>query len=171
MELLIIPYNASALLPAICQACLYWEHPQIFKAQPELERARALKQAWIGKRAGVAAGGFVAYDHDEPVGFCHYAASPFFPMLREYQCGEADENSLFIACLYVAPAAQRQGIGQRLRARVEAQAIREGFSAVETIARTESTDNPSGPLLFWTNNRYTVISSQGEYALVRKTLP
>ena len=120
MEILITPYSAASQLPTICRACLYWEHPQLFKAHAESERARTLKQAWIGKRAGVGTGGFIAYAQGEPVGFCHFAASPFFPMLHEYRCGTVTEDSLFVACLYIVPDAQRQGIGQRLLARVEA---------------------------------------------------
>ncbi len=56
MEILITPYSAASQLPTICRACLYWEHPQLFKAHAESERARTLKQAWIGKRAGVEPG-------------------------------------------------------------------------------------------------------------------
>jgi ribosomal protein S18 acetylase RimI-like enzyme len=88
--------------------------------------------------------------------------------ISEYQCGEASEDSLFVACLYIVPAAQRQGIGKRLLANTEEEAGREGFSAVETIVRKDNTDNPSGPLPFWSKNGYTIMLGQGEYALVKK---
>jgi len=156
----------------MCQACLYWEHPRIFKTRPDIERATSLKQKWIRKRGGVTAWGFVAYVNETPVGFCHFAASPFFPMLREYQCGEVSPDSLLIACLHIASSMQGQGLGQRLRARVEEQASNDGFTAVETIARMNSADNPSGPVSFWRNSGYTLISLvyHDEFALMRKAL-
>jgi GNAT superfamily N-acetyltransferase len=156
----------------MCQACLYWEHPRIFNTHPDIERATSLKQEWIRKRGGATAWGFVAYVDDTPVGFCHFAASPFFPMLREYHCGEALPDSLLIACLHIAPAMQGQGLGQRLRARVEGQATQYGFTAVETIARMHNSDNPSGPVSFWWNSGYTLISLvyHDEFALMRKAL-
>jgi GNAT superfamily N-acetyltransferase len=93
-------------------------------------------------------------------------------MLREYHCGEALPDSLLIACLHIAPAMQGQGLGQRLRARVEGQATKDGFTAVETIARMHNTDNPSGPVSFWRNSGYTLISLvyHDEFALMRKAL-
>ncbi len=91
-------------------------------------------------------------------------------MLHEYRCGTVTEDSLFVACLYIVPDAQRQGIGQRLLARVEALAGQDEFCMVETIARQDSADNPSGPLQFWMKNGYTMVSGHEEYALVRKKI-
>ncbi|HEY3375972.1 MAG TPA: GNAT family N-acetyltransferase [Armatimonadota bacterium] len=170
MELRIEPYTELSLLPNICQCCLYWEHPRLFKTHPEIERAKSLKREWVGKRGGATAWGFVAYANDAPVGFCHCAAAPFFPMLREYHCGDASPDSLFIACLYIAPSVQGHGIGQRLRARVEEQANADGFTAVETIARRNCTNNPSGPVSFWQKNGYAISTYHDEFALMRKEL-
>jgi len=156
----------------MCQACLYWEHPLLFKTHPDIERATSLKQKWIRKRGGATAWGLVAYVDETPVGFCHFAASPFFPMLREYHCGEASSDSLMIACLHITPFMQGHGLGQRLRTMVEEQASNDAFTAVETIARMHNTDNPSGPVSFWRNSGYTLISLvyHDEFALMRKTL-
>jgi len=119
MECRIEPYTAASLLPGMCQACLYWEHPRLFKTHIDVERAKSLKQKWIRKRGGTTAWGFVASVDETLAGFCHFAASPFFPMLREYHCSEASPDSLMIACLHIAPSMQGHGLGQRLRAMIE----------------------------------------------------
>jgi len=78
MEYRIEPDTASSSLPNIGQACLYWEYPRIFKAHPTIERATALKREWVCQRGGITVWGWVAHVDEATVGFCHFAATPFF---------------------------------------------------------------------------------------------
>jgi len=172
-DLRIVPLDDRSidLLPLPCAACVYWEDPKEFATHPAQDRGSTLKREWIRERlqaAGKGYGGFVALLAGVPVGFCQFSTEPFFPRVSDYESGPPSPDSLFVACLYVLPGAERRGIGRELLNFIEDEADSRGLQAVETLARDGSADNPSGPAEFWRRAGYQVVREKGGYALMRK---
>ena len=60
--------------------------------------------------------------------------------------------------------------GRALIEAVESEAAQAGYVAIETFARRGSSNNPSGPLVFYMNRGYEVIVGDADFPLVRKAL-
>jgi len=143
-------------IPETCNRCIYWSFPEEFKkTQAELPRRKqeliAKKRQWILqtlKKFGSC--GKILYHNNLPVGYAEYGPPNRFPQIREYKSqpiGEIEDGVVFLACLYIADETlRRKGLGEELLENIISDFKRRGFKALETYARTGSSENPSGPV-------------------------
>ncbi len=143
-------------IPEPCSHCIYWGFPEEFeetKSEPPRREQEliAKKRQWILqtlKKFGSC--GKILYCNNLPVGYAEYGPSNRFPQIREYKSqpiGEIEEGVVFLACLYIAdPNLRRKGLGEELLENIISDLKRRGFKALETYARTGSSENPSGPV-------------------------
>lgn len=168
-------------IPLPCKKCVYWEFPGEFEkmrlAEPEkaLESA-AKKRAWFVKTLNsFGSCGKIVYVDGAGVGYAQYAPSDFFAQIESYKSncvGKASEGTVFLSCLYIMDGAYRgKGIGKALLESITAELKPRGFNAIETFARKDSSNNPSGPLGFYLKNGFKVKDTVNlEYLLVRLEL-
>jgi GNAT superfamily N-acetyltransferase len=158
------------LFPYSCQYCLYWESTDDFDEKVSKESAQQLKSDWfknVSKEFGDC--GVIAYLDNESVGYAQYALPKFFPRVRQYASGPPSGDSVFLACLYVPKRELRGiGIGKYLLDIVLSNLQKRGYSAIETFARKDSENNPTGPLEFYLKNGFFVKRERDEFPLVRK---
>ncbi len=113
--------------------------------------------------------GVIAYLDNESVGYAQYALPRFFPRVQQYASGPPSNDSVFLACLYVSKRELRgKGIGGSLLEFVLSDLRKRGYAAVETFARKDSENNPTGPLGFYLEQGFSVRGDRDEFPLVRK---
>jgi len=168
-------------LPASCRGCVYWEFPKDFEAaEKEMEKRRAeferKKRDWfVRTRRDFGTCGKIVYSNNVPVGYAQYGPSARLPQSGEYKSksvGRAEEGVVFVSCLFISDEAARgRGVGEKLLDAVIADLRKRGFKAVETFARRGSSNNPSGPLEFYTKKGFYVKDEANpEFPLVRLDL-
>jgi len=158
------------LFPYSCQYCVYWESTDDFDENVSKEKAQQLKSDWfrhVSKEFGDC--GVIAYLENESVGYAQYALPKFFPRVRQYASGPPNNDSVFLACLYVPKRELRgKGIGRSLLDFVLSNLGKRGYSAIETFARRGLENNPTGPLEFYLKQGFSVVRECDEFPLVRK---
>jgi GNAT superfamily N-acetyltransferase len=170
-------------IPEPCRACTYWEFPDEFdrakKEKTEQERRSEFEQRkheWFVRTMrefGIC--GKIAYSDSRPVGYAQFAPAEYLPNSSRYGSdlvGRLEEGAIFLSCLYVANEEMRgKGIGKMLLRRITNDLGKRGFKAIETFARRDSSDNPSGPLEFYIKNGFAVKDSiNPEFLLVRSSI-
>ncbi|RLI42569.1 hypothetical protein DRO59_03740 [Candidatus Bathyarchaeota archaeon] len=159
-------------IPKPCSLCLYWQTTGSFNGntlKPEMERK---KREWLNKvmeRFGDC--GFIVYFSGVPIGFIQYASAKFFPRVKDYASGPPSEDAVFLACLYIANREARgKGLGTVMLEKLISQLKAKGFKAVETFARKNSENNPSGPLKLYLKKNFKIKRDDSDFPLVRLEL-
>jgi ribosomal protein S18 acetylase RimI-like enzyme len=156
-------------VPEPCRFCLYWQTKGEFQTEASKSEIEKAKLNWLssvekvfGNCVELACLGSVS------VGFMQYAPPQYFSRVGDYASGPPSSDAVFIACLYIVSKDQRgKGYGT-LMLRTLLKELRErGFRAVETFARVDSANNPSGPLAFYLKNGFEVVSRKDDFPLVR----
>ena len=153
--------------------CLYSEHPELWANPKAGNRAEAFqrKLAWVRRvRAEFGECGRLLYPDGQAVGYAQCGPPSFFPNARSYPAGPVSDGAVFLACLFFPWGAHRgRGWGSLLQ-----DILRElrspGLSAVETFARKESAENPSGPVAFSIRHGFEVRRDDPEFPLLRLNL-
>jgi len=119
--------------------------------------------------------GKILYAENKPIGYVQYSTSNRFPNIKEYRVkklGTAEENVAFISCLYISEEKFRgKGLGEKLLDEVITNLKKRGFKAVETLARRNSANNPSGPIGLYRRKGFQVKEEiDSDFALVRLDL-
>lgn len=156
-------------IPHPCRYCLYWQTTGPFDQKmlkPEMGRE---KREWFNKvvrEFGNCAS--IAYFNSVPTGFIQYAPPKFLPRIEEYASGPPSEDAVFLACLYIV---NRKARGKKLGTNMLTNLLDElrnrGIGAVETFARKNSQDNPSGPLELYLKHNFKIKKDVDDFPLVR----
>jgi len=79
-----------------------------------------------------------------------YAPAKYFPRVNSYVSGLRQKGAVFTACLcMMEKGQQRKGHGAIMLEELLKEIGKRDFKTVETFARTDSENNPSGPLAFY----------------------
>lgn len=119
--------------------------------------------------------GKILYVDDRPLGFACYAFAQRFPKAQEYRSkklGKAGEGVVFLSCLYIDEDSFRgKGLGGCILNEVVAELKGHGFKAIETFARRDSSNNPSGPVRFYVRRGFRIKEELDfNFTLVRQDL-
>lgn len=166
-------------IPEYCNHCLYWEYPEDFerlknsKETAELAKLAAKKKGWFLqtlKEFGVC--GKIVYYDSLPIGYAQYCPSVFLPQISEYgykNIGTIKEGVVFLSCLHITDKKIRnKGVGTRLLENIIEDLKKRGFKAIETFARRNSSDNPSGPMEFYVKKGFYIKDDKNsEFPLMR----
>lgn len=169
-------------IPRKCSHCLYWSVPEetektaLKTSEVNQESTQKKKKQWILqtlREFGTC--GKILYCNEVPRGYAEYGSSDRFPQIREYKSkpiGKKDEGVVFLSCLYITDEnLRRKGFGERLLDNIIAGLKERGFKAVETYARSGSSNNPSGPVeLYLKRGFYVKDDSNPEFPIVRLDL-
>jgi ribosomal protein S18 acetylase RimI-like enzyme len=155
-------------VPSPCRHCLYWQAGVPFDEKKKLEMERE-KREWLNKvirEFGNCA--FTAYFSGVPIGFIQYAPPNFFPQVKEYASGPPSEDAVFLACLYITKKeSRRKGLGTAMLKELLAELKQRKIKAVETFARKNSENNPSGPLELYLKHNFKIKNDEDDFPLVR----
>jgi len=164
-------------IPESCRGCVYWEFPQEFeKTKEETQRKTefaAKKREWFEKTMEeFGTCGKIVYYKKRPVAYAQYAPSTRLPATGTYESkpvGKPEEGAVFLSCLCVTDAALRgKGIGETLLQNIIEDLRRRGFNAIETFARRNQANNPSGPMEFYVKNGFHIKDKTNpEFPLMR----
>lgn len=170
IEIDIEDVNESILndIPEPCKKCVYWEFPQDFEKEKKNEdpwkkegEFEVKKKEWFERTMkDFGSCGKIVYYDDQPVGYAQYAPSTCLPNISAYESksvGKLEEGVVFLSCLYVTdPTLRGRGVGTQLLLNIIETLRRKGFRAIETYARRDQADNPSGPMAFYVKNGFHI---------------
>lgn len=170
-------------IPESCRACVYWELPEEFdKAKAEKteserrsEFERKKREWFVRTMREFGTCGKIVYYDDKSVAYAQFAPSERLPNTGHYEShpvGKLEEGVVFLSCLYIADKEFRgKGLGETLLRSIIDDLKRREFKAIETFARRGNSDNPSGPLEFYTRNGFIIKDQTNpEFPLVRRSL-
>jgi GNAT superfamily N-acetyltransferase len=155
-------------IPTCCKGCVYWEFPDEFdkteqgKAEPQtrIELEQKKREWFLRTMNEFGTCGKVVYCDDKPVAYAQFAPSERLPNTGHYKShfvSKLEEGVVFLSCLYVVDKeSRRKGIGEALLRNIIDDLRRRGFKSVETFARRANSNNPSGPLEFYTRNGFVI---------------
>jgi GNAT superfamily N-acetyltransferase len=160
------------LVPEQCRCCLYWQTTGPYgesKLEPMNEKE---KKKWLHHVLTDFGSCMKVYClNNTPIGFVQYALPKFFPRVKEYGSSPADKDAVFIACLYLPNKETRgKGLGTIMLNDLLTELRRRHVKAIETFARKDSTENPSGPLKFYLKHGFAIRSDEDNFPLVRLDL-
>jgi len=150
---------------ASCQSCLYWE-TEAAKSGSARER-EVLKRVWFN-RVGSIFGpcGKLVYVNSRVVAWAQYAPANSFPRAATYR-NYPSEDAYLISCLAVSPEVRRRGYGEMLLRAIIDDLRGRGVKAVETFAKKDGSDNPSGPVEFFLERGFRVLLDDEQFPLLR----
>jgi len=164
-------------IPEPCRNCVYWELPE------DSEKAKLLKSELVRKKKEwflqtlreFGNCGKIVYYNNSAVGYAQYAPVTYLPNIESYESelvGRLEDGTIFLSCLYVSEKALRErGIGMKLLESIILDMKKRGFKAVETFARRESSNNPSGPIELYIKRGFQIKDETNpEFPLVRLEL-
>lgn len=149
-----------------CKTCLYWEMDwgQSPGAVPESETA---KREWFTTASGFYGPcGKLVYDGDRVIAWAQYAPATCFPRAGGYHTHPSSDAYL-ITCLAVAPSHRDSGIATLLVSTIIRDLEERGVTAVETFAKRNGSDNPSGPVGLYLKLGFKVKAEDPELPLLR----
>ncbi len=160
--------------PFSCKYCLYWELPEecLDPSRGSREDMLARKLDWL-RRVRKAFGdcGKMVYVDGKPVGYAQYAPPRMLPLSAEYSSGPPSGDAVLISCLFIAQKEYRgRGLGKQLLQSIIEDLRKRGVKAVETFARKNNPNNPSGPVEFYLKNGFKIHRDDPEYPLMRLEL-
>ena len=99
-----------------------------------------------------AAKGVIAFNGDEPIGWCNFGPREDFQRLVASRVLQRPSKAKrwSIACFYVRAGWRRKGIAQLLLARATAEAFRRGAEEVEGYPKSYGSDGNSPAAFVWT---------------------
>lgn len=155
-------------IPSPCRYCLYWQTTGAFgeeQLKPEMEHK---KRKWFSEVTNAFGNCIkVAHFNAAQIGFIQYASAKFFPRVNEYASGPPTDDAVFLACLYIVNKEfRKKGLGTTMLKDLIAQLKKEGFKAVETFARKNSAENPSGPLSLYLKHNFRIKIDKDDFPLV-----
>ena len=156
-------------IPIPCKYCLYWQTSNSFNAETLKPEMESKKREWLEKMVKDFGNCMkIVYLSNVPIGFIQYAPPKFFPRTNTYVSGPPSQDAVFLACLYIAnKEARGKGFGTRMLENLIAELKEKGFKAVETFARKDSANNPSGPLKLYLKKGFKIEREKDDYPLVR----
>lgn len=159
-------------IPEPCKCCLYWQTTGPYDEKALQQKVEFQKREWLTKATEeFGSCGSIAYFNDASIGFVQYGPAKLFPRAKEYASGPPSENSIFLACLFIADKDRRgKGLGTTMLRNVITELRRRGAKAVETFARKSSQNNPSGPLSLFLKQSFRIVSDADDFPLVRLDL-
>lgn len=122
--------------------------------------------------------GYLAFENDTPVGWCNAGDMNRYPVsrhqavpdfARENACG----STLSIVCFAIAPEYRGQGVASALLERVIADAIAQGFEAVEGYVNMKHAGaywDHTGPARLYEKYGFVEAARQKERVIMRKVL-
>ncbi len=158
--------------PFSCKYCLYWEFPEGCIELKRKEDLLAKKLDWLrNARSSFGDCGKIMYVDGKPIGYAQYAPPKMLPLSAKYPSGPPSEDTVLIACLFIAQKEYRRlGLGRKLLQRIIEDLRKRGIKAVETFARKNDPNNPSGPIEFYLKNGFRVFRDDPEFPLMRLEL-
>ncbi|MBO3840950.1 MAG: GNAT family N-acetyltransferase [Candidatus Brockarchaeota archaeon] len=157
--------------PFSCKYCIYWEFPEECVEPSGENRGKTLakKVDWLRSARKVFGDcGKLIYVEGKPVGYAQYAPPKMLPRSAEYPAGRPSGDAVLISCLFIAEKEyRRRGLGKKLLQSVIEDLRRRGVKAVETFARRNNPNNPSGPVEFYLKNGFMVLRGDPEFPLMR----
>lgn len=160
--------------PFSCKYCLYWEFPEepVDPSRESREEMLAKKLNWLrSMRNAFGDCGKIMHVDGKPVGYAQYAPPKMLPLSAEYPSGPPSEDAVLVSCLFIAQKKyRRRGLGNRLLQSIIEDLRKRGVKAVETFARKNNPDNPSGPMEFYLKNGFRVLRDDPEFPLMRLEL-
>jgi GNAT superfamily N-acetyltransferase len=154
-----------------CTFCLNWEEPDYSKWPGSLSERKGTKRQWLRDvEAEYGPCGKLAFLGSELVGYAQFSPPKYLPKVNEYGCAPPSEEAIFVSCLFVPAQARGRGVGSALVEAILRDLRARGAQAVETFARKDSPNNPSGPVSFWLRNGFHIVREDTDFALVRREL-
>lgn len=161
-------------LPAPCDCCTYWATAE--RLEPSCGSAcdRDALKAWVRTvRREWGDCGRVAYEDGETLGFVEYAPGSYFPQARHMPVGVPDADAVLLACVHVAPDAQRHGLGGVLLQAALRDLAGRGERVLEAYAVADREAAAASPMLsaaFLFDHGFTVARPHPVYPLMRLEL-
>jgi len=156
--------------PESCKYCIYWEYPEECIGPEKEKKGEMLRKKlqWLrntNKEFGNS--GKILYVDGKPVGYAQYAPPKLLPNSANYKSKPSDD-AVLISCLFIPEKKyQRLALGGRLLQSIICDLRKRGIKAVETFARKNKSENPSGPMKFYLNNGFRVYKDDKEFPLMR----
>ncbi|MEO0096391.1 MAG: GNAT family N-acetyltransferase [candidate division WOR-3 bacterium] len=159
--------------PYSCKYCIYWEYPEecIDPEKEKKEKNLQKKIAWL-KNTLIKFGncGKILYVNKRPVGYAQYAPPEFLPNAFRYPI-KPDDDAVLISCLFIVQRDFRRiGLGTKLLQSIISDLLNRKIKAVETFARKNNPENPSGPVNFYLKNGFKIHKDDKEFPLMRLEL-
>lgn len=159
--------------PYSCKYCLYWESDALDPSAIPIDCQSSFqrKLSWLKKtRQTFGNCGQIACIAGTVVGYAQYAPAKFLPTCKEYPTGPPTDDAILLSCLFLWDKDHRNvGIGSLLLTRILKDLGKRGMVAVETFARKDNPQNPSGPDSFYRKHGFRTLR-EGEFLLMRKEL-
>jgi len=171
LTLINVDENNYANIPASCRHCLYWQTTGADSEGTVAPGAESKKLAWwrqVSQEFGNCHK--IALLDNVPAGFIQYAPPRFFPRTDTYAPVTPSADAVFIACLYLDKATRGKGLGIQLLKELIAYLKGKDQTAIETFARANSTDNPSGPSDLYLRQGFKVKREKDGFTLLRLEL-
>lgn len=159
--------------PYSCTYCRYWQFPHEPKTNDKNERQKSTdkRRQWLEdvKHECGECGIIISVDQ-KPIGFAQYAPPKFFSTVVHYPIIPSPD-AIFISCLFIFEKKHRnQGFGTVLLNAILEDLEKRHIKTVETIARKNNPENPSGPVEFYLKNKFIIYKDDKEFPLVRLEL-
>lgn len=149
-----------------CKSCLYWEM-EWGQSVREVREAEAAKRQWFTTSSGFYGPcGKLVYDGDKVVAWAQYAPATCFPRAGGYHTHPSNDAYL-ITCLAVAPSYRHKGVATTLLSTIIRDLEERGVSAIETFAKRNGSNNPSGPVGLYLKNGFKIKADDLELPLLR----
>lgn len=160
--------------PFSCKYCIYWEFPEecVEPSREDREKMLAKKINWLRSVRNMFGDcGKLVYVDGKPVGYAQYAPPKKLPLSAEYPAGPPSGDAVLISCLFIAEKEyRRRGLGKQLLQSIIEDLRKRGVKAVETFARRNNPNNPSGPMEFYLKNGFRVLRDDPGFPLMRLEL-
>ncbi|MEO0183349.1 MAG: GNAT family N-acetyltransferase [candidate division WOR-3 bacterium] len=159
--------------PYSCKYCIYWEYPEecIDPEKENKEENLQKKINWVKNTLNKFGNcGKILYVDKKPVGYAQYAPPEFLPNSFRYPV-KPDDDAVLISCLFIVQKDfRRMGLGRKLLQSIIDDLSRRKIKAVETFARKDNPENPSGPIDFYLKNGFKIYKKDKGFPLMRLEL-
>jgi len=156
-------------IPEYCKYCIYWEFP--CNKKEKKEDMFKMKLKWFKntkKRFGNC--GKLIYVDNKCVGYSQYAPPEFLPNSKNYSITPS-KDAVLISCLFIPQKEFRNlGLGTLLLKSITDEMEKRKIKTIETFARKDNPENPSGPVEFYLKNRFKIYKDDKEFPLMRLDL-
>lgn len=147
-----------------CQCYLEDAGEQWILRSGETNRNAAIQRIEAGTMSG-----FIAFEEDQPVGWCHAGLKKNIKAFAE----EPDGNTAVIICFIIAPAHRRKGISKLLLNHILEAFKADGIQTIEAYPAKDSErsdHNYHGFFKMYQNAGFDIIKEEDDCYIVRKQL-